>query len=215
MALTRDNIVTTVQIENTGGLTTGDISTEFRDRVLARASAILNDVPGAISDTNSTFLEQAYTETVYMDGKKSLLRLSHGPVVLVSTVKLNGTTQDYTVKKAWESGIDVWIKDNPTVGIYNWWALEKHYGNWAKGYWEITYTAGYDNAGATYDNSVPEGLRDAIIALALYMHNTEGSQGLSNVKIGDIGYGFNGSNARGGVPGHILDMFDDYKPAAV
>lgn len=180
MALTLDNILTAAEIEEACKVSTGDVADSFRDRAITRAAKFMGlAFIGALADNNSNnpFLSQDYTETVDGTGGK-LLKLIHFPITAVTTVKLNGVDQSYTIAAVYTSGIDAWILDSIAHGKYSG-DLKKNSGIWVKGRmnWEITYTAGYSST------DFPEGLREGILLIAMDLFERGGDRSIKTKKI--------------------------------
>lgn len=184
MALTLENILKVADIEEACKVSTGDVATSFRDRAITRAAKYMGlALSGAMVDANggvtanNPFISQAHTETVDGTGGK-LLRLAHFPITAVTTVKLNGTDQSYTVKAVHEDGIDAWILDSIAHGKYSG-DLKKNSGIWVKGRmnWEFAYTAGYEST------TFPEGLTEGILIIAIWLFGRAGDIGILSKKI--------------------------------
>lgn len=184
MALALKDILTTAQIEEACKVSTGDVADSFRDRAITRGSKFMGlalsgamvDVNGEV-EANNPFMSQDHTETIDGTGGK-LLRLTHFPITAVTTVKLNGVDQSYTVATAYTSGIDAWILDSITHGKYSG-DLKKNSGIWVKGRmnWEIAYTAGYSST------DFPEGLREGILLIAMDLFERGGDRSIKSKKM--------------------------------
>jgi hypothetical protein len=158
---------------------------------IARVASYLNIPVHTIADNDNPFVEREITETLDGTGY-DWLYMSMYPVISVSSIKLDNTTQDFTCSKRQADSVEVWIMDDPVIGKYCGYLRRKDNQIWQKGdnNYEITYTAGFATSGGSADAvAFPLGLASIIAELAALFVTNPQAIAMAKVDVVQYNYG--------------------------
>lgn len=208
MALILDNILTVAQIGAAAHVGTTDVNSNFRDRAITLGGLFMGlNFTGALADANNPFVAASRIEDVILSEDSNTIRLHYFPVTVVTTIADgDGTDLEYTAITDYAIR-DIDNSDSDAIRRYTG-KLIKRYGKWTKGWYTITYTAGFAAA------NFPEGIREGLLQIALDLYTRGGDRNVQSMKSfqKSVTYVFNNGVA---IPKEAANLLKQFMPVSL
>lgn len=176
MALTLDNILTVAQIGTQAQVGATDVDVWYRNRAITIGALAMGlDFTGDIEDTNNPFLSTSRIEDVIMLEDSDTMQLRYSPITAVTYIyDADGNDLEYTeITDYFIRDIDT--SDSDAIRRFTG-KLIKRIGKWSKGFYRVSYTAGFSST------NFPEGIRTALAIIGAWLYLIGGDFGILSKK---------------------------------